>query len=55
VKRRAAGEVARIKAEAMRIYGDSDGGLKLDALANPPALRKGRRVPTVVDTSAQDI
>lgn len=43
VKTRAADEVIRIRSEAKALYGDPDGGLKLDALANPPALKKGRR------------
>jgi hypothetical protein len=30
-------------------YGDPDGGLKLDALANPPALKKGRRAGLLDD------
>ncbi len=55
VKTRAADEVARIRAEAMSIYGDRDGGLKLDALASPPILKKGRRAPTAMDTASKDI
>lgn len=38
---RAAAEVARITAEATAIFGDADGNLRLDVLANPP--RGGRR------------
>lgn len=44
VKTRASDEVARIRAEATRLYGDEDGGLKVDALANPPTLPRGRRL-----------
>lgn len=36
VKKRAADEVARIKREATALFGDADGGLNLDAVANPP-------------------
>jgi hypothetical protein len=35
VKKRSADEVARIKQEARALYGDADGGLNLDAVANP--------------------
>ena len=38
VQARAADEVARIKSQALRLYGDAEGGLNLDALANPPRL-----------------
>ena len=41
VRARAADEVARIRSEAVALYGDSEGGLNLDALANPPRLRRG--------------
>jgi hypothetical protein len=41
VRARAAEEVARIRGEAVALYGDSEGGLNLDALANPPRLRRG--------------
>jgi hypothetical protein len=43
VKARAADEVARIRQEAKQLYGDLDGGLKLDALASPPKLPKRHR------------
>lgn len=43
VRARAADEVARIRDEAMAIYGDSDGGLNLDALADPPKLQRAPR------------
>ena len=36
VKGRVADEVARIKAEAVNLFGDADGNLDLDSLANPP-------------------
>jgi hypothetical protein len=45
VKRRASDQVARIKDEARAVFGDSDGGLNLDAVVNPPKatrLSKGR-------------
>jgi hypothetical protein len=42
VRARAADEVARITEEATALYGDSDGGLNLDALANPPRLQRER-------------
>lgn len=45
VKKRAADEVARIKAEAKALYGDVDGGLNLDAVAAPPkATRRTKRL-----------
>jgi hypothetical protein len=37
---RAATEVARIKVEATAIFGDAQGNLRLDVLANPPAGRR---------------
>jgi hypothetical protein len=40
---RASTEVARIKAEATAIFGDAQGNLRLDMLANPPT---GRRTTT---------
>jgi hypothetical protein len=40
VKTRAGDEVARIKEEASVLYGDSDGGLNLDAVAIPPKLSR---------------
>jgi hypothetical protein len=43
VRARAADEVARIRGEAMSLYGNSDGGLNLDALANPPRLKRGQQ------------
>jgi hypothetical protein len=33
---RAAAEVARLKAEAALVFGDPQGNLRLDILANPP-------------------
>ena len=36
VKSRAEDEVARIKDEAQSLFGDSDGSLRVDALADPP-------------------
>lgn len=41
VKTRAADQVARIKREATALYGDSDGGLNLDAVATPPKVPRG--------------
>ena len=40
---RAATEVARIKAEAKQLYDDGQGGLNLDAVADPPKLPRRRR------------
>jgi hypothetical protein len=40
---RAATEVARITAEAKQLFDDGQGGLNLDALANPPKLPRRRR------------
>jgi hypothetical protein len=37
---RADAEVARIRAEATEIFGDSQGNLRLDVLANPPSGRR---------------
>lgn len=37
---RASTEVARIKAEAAAIFGDAQGNLRLEVLANPPAGRR---------------
>jgi len=39
VQGRSAGDVARIKAEARLIFGDANGALRLDTLANPPRGR----------------
>jgi hypothetical protein len=39
VKRRSADEAARIKAEAVLLFGDEDGQLDLEALASPQSLR----------------
>ena len=39
---RSSAEVARIKAEAATIFGDTQGNLRLDVLSDPPA---GRRAP----------
>lgn len=36
VRSRASGDVARIVEEAVRLYGDADGELDLEVLANPP-------------------
>ena len=44
VRRRAADEVARIKGEAMQLFGDADGGLRLDAVANPPKVTRRKRL-----------
>jgi hypothetical protein len=43
VKSRSADEVARIKSDAIQLYGDADGGLNLDALADPPSGRKAKQ------------
>lgn len=46
VSGRAEGEVSRIKEEAKALFGDSQGNLRLDVLANPPSartLKKGHR------------
>jgi hypothetical protein len=40
VKTRAGDEVARIKEEARALFGDSEGGLNLDAVADPPRPTK---------------
>jgi hypothetical protein len=47
IKGRAATEVARLKEEAKKLFDDGQGGLNLDALANPPRLprRRGPRLP----------
>jgi hypothetical protein len=37
IRKRSGDEVARIRAEAMAIYSDDSGALKMDSLANPPA------------------
>lgn len=42
---RAAAEVARITAEALASFGDLDGNLRLDVLANPPRGRRPRSDP----------
>lgn len=49
VRQRAQDEVARIRAEALALYGDRDGGLNLDALANPPRLRRRGRQQLSLD------
>ena len=38
IRRRAGDEVARIKKEATDLFGDAEGRLRLDRLANPPRL-----------------
>jgi len=45
-KRRASDEVARIKEEARTLFGDPEGGLDLDAVANPP--KRARRKKNLV-------
>jgi hypothetical protein len=42
LKRRSANEVERIKAEALELFGDAEGRLDLEALANPPGARSLR-------------
>jgi Type II restriction endonuclease EcoO109I len=42
IRTRAADEVMRIKQEAHELFGDKDGGLNLDAVANPPSRRTAR-------------
>jgi hypothetical protein len=39
IRTRAADEVMRIKQEANELFGDDDGGLNLEAVANPPSKR----------------
>ncbi len=43
VKRRSASETARIKAEAVELFGDAEGRLNLEALANAPRTVKEER------------
>jgi hypothetical protein len=43
IKKRAADEVARIKTEAKALYGDVDGGLDLDAVADPPKATRSKK------------
>jgi hypothetical protein len=40
VRERSADDIARIKREALELYDDGTGNLRLDALAKPPKLRK---------------
>ncbi len=40
VEGRASTEVARLQAEAKTIFGDAQGNLRLDVLANPPTGRQ---------------
>ena len=40
---RAFSEVARIRAEALAVFGDTGGNLNLDKLADPPARPRRRR------------
>jgi hypothetical protein len=42
VRGRAASEVARIKREAQELFGDSQGNLRLDVLADPPKATRRR-------------
>lgn len=42
IKGRVVGEVARIRDEAAELFGDSEGNLRLDRLANPPKLARSR-------------
>jgi hypothetical protein len=39
---RASAEVARIKAEAVAVFGDANGNLRVEVLANPPSGRRSR-------------
>jgi hypothetical protein len=43
VRSRAGDEVVRIKDEARKLFGDVDGGLDIEALANPPKAERKRR------------
>ncbi len=43
VEGRASTEVARLQAEAKTIFGDAQGNLRLDVLANPPTGRQPKR------------
>ncbi len=49
MRKRSEDEVTRIRAEAMAMYGDESGALKMDSLANPPA-----RVRTMAGASDAD-
>jgi hypothetical protein len=42
VRERSADDIARIKCEALDLYDDGNGNLRLDALAKPPKLAKAR-------------
>jgi hypothetical protein len=44
VKRRSADEAARIKAEAVELFGDDDGQLDLEALARSPRKASHERI-----------
>ncbi len=51
IKQRSSDEIERIKGEARELFGDDEGRLKVESLANPPALpRKARASITTVAT-----
>jgi hypothetical protein len=51
VRKRAADEVARIKAEALAVFNDGDGGLNVEALTDPP--KKTRLKKPLAKTEAE--
>jgi hypothetical protein len=56
VRSRAGDEVVRIKAEALAAFADRDGGLDIEALANPPkATRKKRAKVGAEPTAPRDL
>ena len=50
VRSRAGDEVARIKSEALVLFGDRDGGLDTEAVANPPKAE--RRKPKAIEVES---
>jgi len=52
MRKRSAEELARIRAEAVALFDDGQGNLRVDALANPPA---GRSVATPKQLLLDDV
>jgi len=54
VKRRSEEEIARIKREAIELFGDEEGRLDLEALANAPRTARAGRSPSPSANSKPD-
>jgi hypothetical protein len=49
VRSRAGEEVVRIKEEARKLFGDADGGLDIETLANPPKAQRKKRTKAAAE------